>query len=519
MGHSDTGSLEALTSIALSELGVNMSSRILCAVSGGADSVTMAYVLAKLLQKGQFARLAFIHINHQLRGDESTADEAHVQVFSDSLGVKLFTHTASTLERSKKAGVGIEEAARDDRYEQFIDVATKGKFDLVVTAHTINDVLETVLNNMIRGTGLRGLRGIPPRRPLNEDIDVIRPWLQIERSDILLYAEEHGIVYRSDSSNDSLQFLRNRLRHTVIPALQSAFPGRNIYDGFRRTLTNINEAAEELTLTAKTLVDLCSVDFKDEYLKRDAYMCSAYALSSKDAALRRAFVMEVLETRLKEPYRLSLDSVQTMILSNFLNEPTKTELLLDSNILITKIVDPNLEDDYLDDEFDEDEDADADDDDEFEGLDDASIYDQNIIIERLTPYSQEWQKLLVPGVTVETMVGMLTSTIEKPPIDFEAGNAYFDARQLSSPNFIIRPWQEGDKISPFGLGGHSKLVSDILNEAGISTHHKGMCVVVALENDPRTIVWVPGLRAAEVARVDEATETVLILRRTPVYRN
>ncbi len=516
MGHSDTGSLEALTSIALSELGVNMSSRILCAVSGGADSVTMAYVLTKLAQKGQFDKLALIHINHQLRGDESNADEAHVKALSETLGVKLFTHTASTLERSKQAGVGIEEAARDDRYEQFIDVATKAKFDLVVTAHTINDVLETVLNNMIRGTGLRGLRGIPPRRPLNEDVDVIRPWLQIERSDIILYADEHEILYRSDSSNDSLQFLRNRLRHTVIPALQSAFPGRNIYDGFRRTLTNIHEAAEELTLTAKTLVDLCSVDFKDEYLKRDAYMCSAYALSSKDAALRRAFVMEVLETRLKEPVRLSLDSVQTMILSNFLNEPTKTELLLDSNVLITKMVDPTFEDEFDDDDF---EDEDPDDDEDFEDIDDASIYDQNIIIERLTPYSGDWQKKLTPGSSVETSVGMLTSGIEKLPVDFENGNAYFDARQLSSPNLIIRPWQEGDKISPFGLGGHTKLVSDILNEAGISSHHKGMCVVVALESDPKTIVWVPGLRAAEMARVDEASETVLILRRTPVYRN
>ena len=89
---------------------------------------------------------------------------------------------------------------------------------------------------MVRGTGLRGLRGIPPRRPLSEEVDVIRPWLQIERSDILHYAEEHGIVFRLDSSNDSLQFLRNRLRHTVIPALEKSFPDRNIYDGFRRTL-------------------------------------------------------------------------------------------------------------------------------------------------------------------------------------------------------------------------------------------------------------------------------------------
>jgi tRNA(Ile)-lysidine synthase len=514
MGHSDTGSLEALTSLALSELGVNMSSRILCAVSGGADSVTMAHVLNELVNQGQFNKLALIHINHGLRDAESNADEIHVRGISEKLRVPLYVFNAQTLERSRTNGVGLEEAARDDRYESFINVATKDKFDIVVTAHTINDTLETVLNNMVRGTGLRGLRGIPPRRPLTEDVDVIRPWLQIERSDVLQYAEQHGITYRHDSSNDSLQFLRNRLRHNVIPALEKSFPGRNIYDGFRRTLKNISEAAEELSMTAKTLVKLCSIDITEEYLLRDAYMCSDLVLSSKDEALRRAFVMEVLETRLREPYHLSLDSVQTMILSSFLDEPTKTELLLTPDILFTKVFDDS---DELEDFSMGFESENEDEDDYANNID---LRSQNLIIERLRPYPELWQQELVIGSSIETHVGILSAfTAQKNTFIFEAGDAYFDALSLQGQHLVVRPWQEGDRIAPFGMEGHTKLVSDILNEAGISSYHKKMCVVVALASDLKSVLWVPGLRAAEFGRITDGTETVLILRRTPVYRN
>jgi tRNA(Ile)-lysidine synthase len=512
MGHSDTGSLEALTRVALSELGVNMSSHILCAVSGGADSVTMAYVLSEISKKGQFAKLALIHINHGLRGEESNADQVHVKGISEQLGVRLYELNAPTLQRSRSKNVSIEEAARDDRYERFVTIARNEKFDLVVTAHTINDTLETVLNNMIRGTGLRGLRGIPPRRPLSEEVDVIRPWLQIERSDIIQYAEAHGITYRLDSSNDSLQFLRNRLRHTVIPALEKSFPGRNIYDGFRRTLKNTSEAADELSMTAKTLVDLCSEDIAAGYLDRDAYMCSDLVLNSKDSALRRAFVMEVLETRLREPYRLSLDSVHTMILSNFLDEPSKTELLLTPDILITKVTDESGDsEDSFSVEFEIDN--------ETEDYDnDIGLGSQNLIIEHLYPYADDWKEELLVGSQVETHAGVLSADIiQKSVVNYEAGNAYFDASALQGQQLIVRPWLDGDRIAPFGMGGHTKLVSDILNEAGISSYHKKMCVVVALATDPNTILWVPGLRAAELGRVSEDTETVLILRRTPVY--
>jgi tRNA(Ile)-lysidine synthase len=99
-------------------------------------------------------------------------------------------------------------------------------------------------------------------------------------------------------------------------------------------------------------------------------------------------------------------------------------------------------------------------------------------------------------------------------VEFVSGNAYFDASILGSNSLLVRPWREGDRIVPFGMGGHSKLVSDILNEAGVSAYNKTMCVVVISSNEPDKILWVPGLRAADVARVTGKTETVLTLERT-----
>lgn len=505
MARSDRGSLEALTSLALSELGVNMSSRILCATSGGADSVTMAYVLNELVKKGQFRDLAMIHINHGLRGKEADDDETYVREFATKQGMRLYVVRTATAERSHIRNIGIEEAARDDRYEQFAEIARKEKFDIVVTAHTINDTLETVLHNMIRGTGIRGLRGIPPRRALSDVIEVIRPWLDIERNDILKYAGEHGVEYREDSTNLLPEFLRNRLRHRVVPALEEAFQfdDRNIYDGFRRTMKNIGEAVDEINMTARTLADLCSVDLPESYLKRDAYMCSEYVLSSKGSTMRRAFIIEVLQTRLREPYSLLMDSVQTMLFTSFLDDQKRTELLLTSDILITKVLAEDETNIYAGIDFDDD--------------DDFDWKNYNLIFERLDPYPDDWQKELAIGDGIETYAGILTAELTpKKSVRYVEGDAYFDHAELFGERLIVRVWQEGDRIAPFGMRGHTKLVSDILNEAGISHHHKRMCVVVTLAGDPEKILWVPGLRAVEFARVTDRTETVLVLRRKPL---
>jgi tRNA(Ile)-lysidine synthetase-like protein len=533
MVRSDTGNLEALTSIALSELGVNMSTRILAAVSGGADSVTMATVLARINEKNQFGGLGIIHINHSLRDGESDGDEAHVKKVADSLGVTLHSFKVDTNARSKEKGIGIEEAARDDRYDRFIEVAKAHRYDMVVTAHTANDNLESVLHNLIRGTGLKGLRGIPPKRALTDMVDVIRPWLDIEREDVLLYAKENGIEFRNDSSNDSLQFTRNRLRHIVVPALQQSFPDRNIFDGFRRTMKNIGDMTTQFEENVRIMTKWCQIELPDTYVRRDAYASMEFAIGGGDDAFRRAFIIEVLEKYLREPLTISLDSLQTMIIRGFLDDEKRTELLLTSEILLTKeeVERPDGKDGYpfadegdygdmFDDELEEHFEDNSDEDDNNDE-DSPSIFsdkDTAIVIERLRPLPDDWQTELIVGEEIETSIGMIESKfISGRDVEFVSGNAYFDMGVLGERKLILRRWQEGDKMKPFGMEGHTKLVSDILNEASVTSYHKKMCIVLVFQDEPEHILWVPGLRAADIAPVTSRTETVLSLERIKIY--
>ena len=182
---------------------------IVCAVSGGADS--MALLFAMYLLKDKLGiRLSAAHFNHNLRGEESDGDEAFVRTFCDRYDIPLYVGSAAVVAGEK----GLEAAARDARYGFFATLPGK-----IATAHTADDNAETVLLHLVRGTGLKGLGGIAPSRD-----NVIRPMLNATRQEVLAFLEEYFIPYRQDSSNDTDAFLRNRLRHHVMPLLKAENP-------------------------------------------------------------------------------------------------------------------------------------------------------------------------------------------------------------------------------------------------------------------------------------------------------
>ena len=188
-------------------------STLVCAVSGGKDSVCLLHIMCAL-QKDLHISVEAAHLNHQLRGDESDRDEAFVRALCRELGVPLTVSRADVLARCEQTGESVEEAARVLRYA-FLESLGKP----VATAHTQDDNLETVLVNLIRGTGLRGLCGIPPRRGV-----FIRPMLPVSRQEVEAYLEENALAHVEDSSNASDLPLRNRLRHEVIPLLRRENP-------------------------------------------------------------------------------------------------------------------------------------------------------------------------------------------------------------------------------------------------------------------------------------------------------
>ncbi len=183
--------------------------RVICALSGGADSMALLWGLY-LLKEKLGIRLEAAHFNHQLRGAESDADEAFVTDFCRGYGIPLHLGTAQ-VERGEK---GLEAAAREARYGFFRGL--KGK---IATAHTANDNAETVLLHMLRGSGLKGLGGISP---VGENL--IRPMLTITRREVEAFLAEYAVSHVEDRTNGEDAFLRNRLRHRVLPLLQEENP-------------------------------------------------------------------------------------------------------------------------------------------------------------------------------------------------------------------------------------------------------------------------------------------------------
>lgn len=182
---------------------------LICAVSGGADSMALLWSMY-LLKEKMGIKLSAAHFNHNLRGDESDADEAFVKTFCDRYEIPLYCGGAQVVAGEK----GLEAAAREARYAFFATLPGK-----IATAHTADDNAETVLLHLVRGTGLKGLGGIAPVRG-----NIIRPMLNVTRQDVLSLLAEYSISYRTDSSNHGDAFLRNRLRHRVMPLLREENP-------------------------------------------------------------------------------------------------------------------------------------------------------------------------------------------------------------------------------------------------------------------------------------------------------
>jgi len=189
--------------------------RILLAVSGGIDSVVMAHLF-----KEAGYNCAIAHCNFQLRGKDSHLDETFVRSLASYLEIPVFVKLFDVDKEMRERGISLQMAARDLRYNWFEELLTKHSFDRVATAHNKNDSVETFFLNLSRGSGIRGLKGIPPRRGR-----VIRPLLFATRDQIESYQKNHLIEYSEDASNLETKYQRNKIRHDVLPVMEQINPG------------------------------------------------------------------------------------------------------------------------------------------------------------------------------------------------------------------------------------------------------------------------------------------------------
>jgi tRNA(Ile)-lysidine synthase len=422
----------------------NPSEKVLLAVSGGKDSVLMTH----LFNDAGF-NFGIAHCNFKLRADESEEDERFVKNLSLALGVPYY-HTNFDTEKVAKANeVSIQMAARDLRYNWFKTIRNNFDYDYIAVAHHQSDTTETILLNLVRGTGIAGLHGILPKRD-----KLIRPLLFLNREEIDGIVNACQLPFREDSSNSSTKYARNKLRLEVIPKLKELNP--TLEDTFERNSRRFKELEAFLNIEIEALrnnlfqpADNGNIRIKLEDLKK---------LKPQMLLLYELF----------KPYNFS-ETVLKDLTSAWDGQPGKIfespthHLLLDREFLIlNKITETNS---------------------------DATLIHQGETI-------VTWNTL---KLTIEE------KHIKEGDIFGSSDQAFFDSELLQFP-LKLRHWLKGDYFYPFGMTGKKKL-SDFFTSLKIPLTEKNQIGV--LENGNGDILWVVGYRTDDRYKVTSHTKNLL----------
>lgn len=411
--------------------------RVLVAISGGVDSVVLAHLLRV---RGQ--PLALAHANFQLRGAESDEDERFVRALAEGWGVSLYVRRFDTRAFAEAEGASIQVAARRLRYEWFEALCDEGGWERIATAHHLNDAVETALFHFARGTGLSGMVGIPFRSGR-----VVRPLLFATRADIEAYAREHGLEWREDSSNTDLHYMRNALRHRVLPVLEELFP-------------------QFIQQAGKTLHHLNAADANAQHLLRRLLKPGesegVFAVSIAEVAVLPAPADALFD--LLQPYGFTPEQARQMVSSrhsagaSWYSETGFRVVVGRGEWLLAK-----------------------------------------------GQTAQEMLRLHADDLMVRLPDGSRMFLMETPaggPIPDDANTAVVDAERVRFP-LVLRHWRPGDAFQPLGMGGKSQKLQDLFTNQKLSVPEKER--VWVLENGDGQILWVVGLRLAEPFRVAENT--------------
>ena len=404
--------------------------RILIACSGGLDSV----VLSRLFKELNYD-ISLAHCNFSLRGKESDEDENFVILLADKLSIPIFNKKFNTKAYKIKHKLSIQVAARQLRYQWFAEVCAEHSFDYLATAHHLDDDLETFLINLSRGTGLKGLIGIPL---INDKI--IRPFLNFPRADILQYAKENNCPWREDSSNQTSDYLRNKLRIEVIPRLKEV--DHNLLNGFHQTQKYLNDSMalvnDYMTLIKNLVVSETEDGFEIDVLKLQD-LPNTNALLYELLAPFGFTAWDDLSDLLTAQSGKQIFSESHRILKN-----RKSLLLVENNFVHNKATYTIKESDT--------------------GID----IPINLKIER-----------------VDKILGYTPSIV------------YLDVQKLSFP-LQLRKWREGDSFYPFGMKGKKKL-SKFFKDEKLSLIAKEKTWVLSSGNQ---IVWIVGMRSDHRFKVE-----------------
>ncbi len=422
------------------------SDRVLLAISGGRDSVLMAHLFKSL---GYSFGLA--HVNFQLRAEESDADETFCKALAAALEVPFYCTRFHTQSHAESHQISIQMAARDLRYQWLEELRAAQQYDFIATAHHQNDSVETILMNLLRGTGLSGLHGILPKRG-----HLVRPMLAFTRAQIEEMVEQEQITYREDASNQSTKYVRNKIRLEVVPKLKELNPAlEETFEANARRFAELEELLQERVNVLKS-----------EWMLPDPHGNIKLSVP----ALQQLKPLNTLLFELFSPYGFSAQVLAQLMASwnghsGKVFESASHKILLDRDCLI------------------------------------LSPIEQAVIPDVLIANMEgdwNWGKLRLNVYLTDAKDFVLQ---KNPQI------AQIDADLLQFP-LRLRAWRTGDCFHPLGMKGQKKL-SDFFIEQKIPLSQKKQIAI--LENGNGEIIWIAGKRMDERYKVTENTKKVIIL--------
>ncbi len=433
------------------------------AVSGGVDSTVLLDILVRL--SGELSLdLVVCHLNHGLRGEESARDEGFVRGLAEDLGLVFEAGRLDPREAADRRRESVQEWARKRRMAFLEGAARRYGATRIALGHNRDDQAETVLMRMIRGSALKGLGGMAPSCGR-----LVRPLIEVSREEIERYARERGLAHVEDSSNSSTKYLRNRIRHEIVPFLQKGYN------------PNINE----------TLARSASVLRRDEdFLEREAERAFEEVVTASDhgavsldrkrlLALHDAISSRVFLSALRKLEGAAPAHVYTPQVETFFN------LLRSERPNLTVKLREGL---YLKREYDA------------------------LVLAAGSPEEKEWtdldREIKVPGITEVPELGLRLSTevlrYRPRSLKVGAGTAYFDFESVSEP-LLLRTFRPGDRMRPLGMKGSKKL-KDIFIDAKIPlSDRRGVPLLVS----GGRIIWAVGVRQSEYSKVADGTKRVL----------
>jgi tRNA(Ile)-lysidine synthase len=429
--------------------------KVLIALSGGSDSVFLFHFLTKYKKRFRI-ELGAVHINHKLRAIEADNDEKFCKDLCDKFTVPIFIIRKNIKAISKKEKLSLEEAGREVRYSEFTNIAQKNNYSKIATAHTSDDNAETVFLNLIKGTGIKGLAGIPYKRGI-----IIRPVLILTKAEILKYLDDNKLPFRTDASNFQSDYDRNYIRNEIFPLIRI-----KLNPSFEEKLMNTSSLIRSISNVLEKIIDESVTKVSD--FSHGKLKISLRELKKYDTE----FCGDIFKRTIERYFDIS---------PNYKN-------LEDINTLLTGQVGSrvSLAKDLI-------------------GLKERN----EILFFKKGKEKNDSEMEIKTGHTIKLSSKKLSiiNGIRKP-LKFSSDRMieFIDADGIDG-KFLIRKWKSGDRFHPIGMKG-TKKISDFLNEQKISSYDKKNQLVLTYSGK---IVWVVGLRLDERFKVTNRTNRIIEL--------